>query len=521
MDWVKFTKNILLGAAYLLALGPVVLYLFFPKEFFTVSSQISHVIGLSNQVPAAGKEENEIRIGLVRYPNSLEPTSLDYSTRTLALQVYEPLVRMDRYLKVEPALAISWGRISPTVWQFELRPRVIFHDNRPLTVDDVVASFRRAAQYKNSDLKSTVRGLAIEPQSATVFQIRSEQPDPMLLEKVSSVLIFPKEHETRTVLSPVGTGSYEYVSTKPNTSFTFQAFSSYWDGKPVYKKATFHFYSRRDDREHALAGGDVDIITDVSPESIKKLRDQSLRLDILPSLEVNFLTFNFQGVFKDARLRKAVRHALDKKTFVDFAFGYASAVNQYVSSGVFGFNPRISASSLFDPEKASAYVKQVSSFDLIPIRMEFVQGLETAGEYIRTQLRSVGFDPKVRYLSWSDFRESLSDNDADMYFFGWKSDLGSVADFYVNAVHTRDIARGIGAFNAGGFSDSGVDTLINQGSREFDERKRLRIFQEVMRMLVDADYGVPLFESQVIYASSESVRFQPRFDGYILAADIR
>ena len=51
-----------------------------------------------------------------------------------------------------PALATKWTQTSPTVWRFDLRPGVKFHDGTPFTADDVVFTFKRAAG-DGSDMK--------------------------------------------------------------------------------------------------------------------------------------------------------------------------------------------------------------------------------------------------------------------------------------------------------------------------------------------------------------------------------
>src|SRR2546429_6557585 len=57
--------------------------------------------------------------------------------------IYEPLVTRGKDLKVEPSLAVSWERLSPTVMRFKLRPNVKFHDGTPFTADDVVFNIQR------------------------------------------------------------------------------------------------------------------------------------------------------------------------------------------------------------------------------------------------------------------------------------------------------------------------------------------------------------------------------------------
>src|ERR1043165_2635144 len=48
-------------------------------------------------------------------------------------EIFEPLTTRDKQLRIVPALATSWEAKSPTVWRFNLRRGVVFHDGSPLT----------------------------------------------------------------------------------------------------------------------------------------------------------------------------------------------------------------------------------------------------------------------------------------------------------------------------------------------------------------------------------------------------
>ena len=76
---------------------------------------------------------------------SMDPHSLNESLQISVVEnVYEPLVTRDRDYKLAPALATSWKQTAPTVWRFELRKNVKFHDGTPFTADDVIFSYERA-----------------------------------------------------------------------------------------------------------------------------------------------------------------------------------------------------------------------------------------------------------------------------------------------------------------------------------------------------------------------------------------
>src|ERR1700748_3428095 len=85
-----------------------------------------------------------------RWANSGDVSSMDPFARqetfllTFTQNIYDPLVRRDKNLKLEPALATKWGQSDPTTWFFDIRPGVKFQDGSPLTADDIVFSLNRA-----------------------------------------------------------------------------------------------------------------------------------------------------------------------------------------------------------------------------------------------------------------------------------------------------------------------------------------------------------------------------------------
>ena len=76
-----------------------------------------------------------------KWANSGDVSSMDPYARqetfllTFNSNIYEPLIRRDKDLKLEPALATKWGQTDPTTWFFDIRPGVKFHDGTPLTAE--------------------------------------------------------------------------------------------------------------------------------------------------------------------------------------------------------------------------------------------------------------------------------------------------------------------------------------------------------------------------------------------------
>src|SRR6201999_302290 len=92
--------------------------------------------------------------------NSMDPYARNETFLLTFLQnIYEPLVRRSKDLKVEPALATEWAQTAPDVWRFKLRQGVKFSDGTPFTADDVLFSFKRIRE-PTSALNSNVATVA-------------------------------------------------------------------------------------------------------------------------------------------------------------------------------------------------------------------------------------------------------------------------------------------------------------------------------------------------------------------------
>ena len=91
-----------------------------------------------------------------------------------------------------PQLAIAWKIVAPTIWDFELRRGVSFHDGTPFTADDVVFSLERA-RAATSDFRDYVDGIAavVAIDDLTV-RVTTTRPDPSLWLKLAEVAIMSR-----------------------------------------------------------------------------------------------------------------------------------------------------------------------------------------------------------------------------------------------------------------------------------------------------------------------------------------
>lgn len=506
---MKIVGKILFYLILFAVLGFLLVQLFFQAEFEELKNQYLHSAATQEV-----EEDESLTIVYSFSVESLEPTLYDSVTRTRTLNVYEALVATDRNLKAQPGLAVSWGRIDDYTWEFKLRPGVIFHDGSTFDADDVIASFDRARTYRNSGLKDILNTLdSVEKIDDLTVHITTREPDPILVSRAATVLIFPSEQ--KQFKEPVGTGAYRFVSST-ETEFSITRFDNYWGEKPYYANVFIKTIPNRFDRLDAIKSGQIDILANVPPTFAQELEvHQSVTVTSLPSLEVNFLIFNYDSdLLGDERIRDAISLAFDKDIFVDISNGYATPSYQFVSNGIFGFNPEIEKTRQ-DLDTAKQLIRQYDPFRKPSVTIDMTQGTQAIGDYIKQQLDEIGLSVSINYLSFEDLTEKIFNKESEIYYLGWRSEIGDASGFYENVVYSK------GIYNGGNFSNKKVDQLIELSIKNLDEEKRLEQFQEIMKIILEEEkIGVPLFETDVLYGVKVGIHFHPRLDGYILASEI-
>ena len=449
----------------------------------------------------------------VIFPNdaiSLEPTINDPVTRQRLNHIYEPLVAPDRDLNMRPALAVSWGLIDAHTWEFKLRPDVKFHDGSEFDVMDVVGSLQRAQAYSTSQVAgvlSSIKGLEVIDD--LTIRIKTHEPDPLLLQRLSMVLIIPSELQDEEDFPPTGTSSYLISSWEPGNTMIIKKFDGYWGPKAKFESVELITKVDKSERVNLFFGGGADLLTFVPYDAVPYVEEAGFEISSIPSLEVQFLIFNMDSEYlSNLESRRAISLAIDQEAIVEAVGGFARPVNQFVSNGVFGFNPDLDRHE-YDLEKAQIMAER-ASLDDKTLKFHLSMGLDVLGEHVRTQLSKIGVNVIVSYLEPLKLVESMEDGDADFYFFGFKSDLGDAADFLDVVVHSE------GSFNIGNYDNPKVDKMIDESLVEMDFGLRLENLKESMRIIMEEDViGVPLLEYETLFSPSDMVEIQPRIDGFV------
>ena len=235
-------------------------------------------------------EGKTLRWGAVGDVTSMDPYAFYTTLNSGFLQnIYEPLLRYDRYLKYEASLATSWDRIEPTVWRFHLRRGVKFHNGNDFNADDVVASLLRASHPNSPYVTATSQIQDVRKVDDYTVDIVLKGKYPLILNDLAGVLIMDKEWmEQNNTLQPVnpskgeesfatrsanGTGPFILKTRRPDVETVLTANPNWWDKREHNIDEVVYRPIRLDaTRIAALLSGELDLVIPAPLQDVDRIK---------------------------------------------------------------------------------------------------------------------------------------------------------------------------------------------------------------------------------------------------------
>jgi peptide/nickel transport system substrate-binding protein len=488
-----------------------------------------------------------------RWANDGDPTTMDPHARsdlfvtTFDMNMYEPLLRRDRELKLEPALATGWSNIDPTTWRFKLRQGVKFHDGTPLTVDDVVFSFQRATA-PGSDLAGQ---LAIVKEAKKIddstVDFITDGPAPILPNYLVGIAIMSKawceahntiraamlkDEESYATRNANGTGPFMLKDRQPAVRTVLIKNPDWWglDDQPIdVDEVVFSRIENSATRVAALLSGELDMVYNVPPQDIERIqKTQGMKLWETPELRTIFLGMdqgrdellesNVKGKnpFKDKRVRQAFTQAIDEdavKTKVMRSFARPTAL--MVGPGINGYDVTIDKRYPYDPVAAKELLAEAGYPDGFEVGFDcpndrYVND-EAICQAVVVMLARIGV--KVDLLAQTKAKYFAKINapgfTTSFYLLGWTPTPLDTLHMLSNLAQTRSKDFRDGAWNEGGYSNSSLDELIKKIQVELDSEKRNELISAALRIVKEDFAYVPLHQQIVVWASKANVSSRP------------
>ena len=324
-----------------------------------------------------------------------------------------------------PCLAESFTASEDGLsYDFALRQGAKFHNDEPVTAEDVKFSFERYRGASYQMMKNRVATVeALDPHHV---RFKFKQPWPDFLTFYGSATgagwIVPKKYvekvgEEGYKKAPIGAGPYKFVSFNPGVELVLEAFEGYWRKIPSVKRLVLKSIPDEATRLAALKRGEIDIAYNIRGELAEEIqRTPGLTLKPVYAPLPAWLYFPEQwdpnSPWHDERVRRAVGLAIDSKTINEaLSLGYSRITNSIVpDSFEFYWQP---PAAVYDAAKAKQLLAEAgypNGFDAGEYSCD--GSFANLGEAVLNNLHAVGIRAKVQAARARGFPRRLYKQEA-------------------------------------------------------------------------------------------------------------
>lgn len=303
----------------------------------------------------------------------------DRKTETVLRNIFDGLVTRTTKERVVLELASSVRQPTPLTYEFTIRPRVVFHNGDPLTVDDVVFTFERvlkdgAIAGESSPRRALLGPLdRVERTGDNTIRFVLSQPFPAFMQALVHFQIVPRRYvqsvgDRAFAERPVGSGPFKFIAGRVDSQIVLERHEQYYGGSPdlppvgpaPLRGVVFRMMPEPATRVAALKAGEVHIVEDVPVDLISELeRDPRTEVKVAEGTRVYGVEFNVaKPPFNDVKARQALNHAVNWEAILKSVYrGYGVRLaTAFLPSG-FGYNPRLRPYP-HDPTKARSLLRE-------------------------------------------------------------------------------------------------------------------------------------------------------------------
>ncbi len=395
-----------------------------------------------------------------------------------------------------PALAERWESSADGLTHtFALRRNVRFHDGSLLDAVAVKASYERqylpgSPFYSSTPPNAYEKVLAGLIQEVRIVDSRTvsivtkySRPQQFALVKIVS----PKalaEHRGDLSRTPVGTGPFR-LERWDEGQVVLAPFAQSWHGRPKLDGVRFVAQAIDEKALGQLIAGEFDLLVNVPPDFLELVRaDPRADLVKFGGLNTMFLGMRLdRPALKDRRLRAAVVRAVDRERLATvLGRGSMIAAKGPLPPGCAGFDPQLSQPA-FDPDLARTLLNDAGRSPDLRLRLLYFNPIELWSEValaVKGDLERVGITLDLRRVSsWKEFHQERMKGEHDLYLYSW-------------SISTPDPERVLFPLfqsqsqdNYGRLANPRIDRLLADARQPMEEARRLRLYGEVARLVVE------------------------------------
>jgi peptide/nickel transport system substrate-binding protein len=489
---------------------------------------------------SAGAQDKVLRI--VPHSNLavLDPIwTTAYITRNHGYMIYDTLFGTDEKNQIRPQMVDTWTE-SPDhrLWTFKLRKGLVFHDGKPVTSDDVVASLARWG--KRDAMGSALMTFVdrMDTPAPDTFRIFLREACGFVLEalgKPSSNVpfIMPKRVADTDPFKQIDdyTGSGPFVfkkdEFKPGDKAVYVKFDKYvprkeppsgtTGGKHVYVDRVELNLALRDPQAqfNALQKGEVDIIESLAFEQFEAAKkDPNIQLPKYATVNLQYMArFNhLNKPFDNVKVRRAVLAAFNQLPFLQAQVGvkelYNTCASMFTCGTPYGSPAGSEIQSKSNMKKAQELLKE-SGYDGTPIvlmKPTDLAAIQKLPDVAAQLLRQAGFKVDLQAMDWNTLvgrrakKDPIDKGGWHMFLTAWQGH-----DIWNPIANPCMDTRGEASGWFGWAKDDKLLALRAQFMRATDEAQKKKLAAAVQTRAFEIGTHVPLGEYQQPMAARKNI----------------
>ena len=475
--------------------------------------------GGGSNAPVTG---GTLNVGLTSDVVTLDPLkSTALVDREVMLNTYDTLVRVDEKNTVQPDLATSWSYTSPTQLVFTLRSDVKFQDGTPFNADAVVFNINRilkaASSPRKSELSSVKSVEAVDPTHVQFNLSAAFSPLLATLTDRAGMILSPTALQASgadIANNPLkaGSGPFQFKTWAKGDHLTIERNTNYWQkdsaGRMLPYLDAVNYRPITDGNVMAtnLTTATIQVAQGLSPQAVAAAKSNpSLVYKQSSALSFFGIMLNTkQAPLDDVHVRRAIAWAINRDEIVSSVLLNNGVVAQGpISPSSWAYSASIAPYS-HDVNKAKAELAQAANGGAnVSFTMLIASGDPTGAQeasFIQSQLKEAGINVDIKPET---FATLLADTDATKPNFqaaalGWSGRPDPDGNMY-SWFHTG------GGNNSMQYSNSTVDSLLEDARVQSDQAKRATDYQNAEKQILDDSSYVFINHGVAVQATTTKV----------------
>jgi len=495
---------------------------------------------LTLAAPAVLAQEKVLRV--VPHSNLavLDPIwTTAYMSRNHGYMIYDTLFGTDADGKVKPQMVESWNE-SPDkrLWTFKLRKGLEFHDGKPVTPDDVIASLQRWGKRDamGSALMQFVQRM--DSPAPDTFRIFLGEANGFMLEalgKPSSNVpfIMPKRiadtDAFKQIEEHIGSGPFVFKRDefKPGDKAVYTKFAKYVPrseppsgtagGKRVYVDRVEWNLALRDAQAQvsALQKGEIDIIEALGFDHYETVKaDKSVQIPIWSNKGLQYMArFNhLNKPFDNPKVRQAVIAAFSQEAFLRAQVGvkelYKPCGSMFICGTPYGSLAGSELQMKSNMKKAQDLLK-ASGYDGTPIvvmKPTDLASIQKLPDVAAQLLRQAGFKVDLQAMDWQTLvgrrakKDPIDKGGWHMFLTAWQA-----FDVWSPIANPTTDTRGEKSTWFGWATDDKLVELRNQFMRATDDATKKKLADQMHARMFEVGTHVALGEYSQPVAARKNI----------------